>query len=107
MATYLDAGARPGRVPRDLGVLPVEALRALVAAQTEPTKEGGRVLGIARFGDSFISRAAGRALFWRGGAARVQGARAARSRGRRVLHGARRQLVTPCTPFRADESKLS
>ena len=99
MATYLDAGARPGRVPRDLGVLPVEALRALVAAQTEPTKEGGRVLGIARFGDSFISRAAGRALFWRGGAARVQGARAARSRGRRVLHGARRQLVTPCTPF--------
>ena len=34
MATYLDAGGLA--VPRDLGVLPAEALRALVAAQTEP-----------------------------------------------------------------------
>ena len=35
MATYLDAGGLA--VPRDLGVLPAEALRALVAAQTEPS----------------------------------------------------------------------
>ena len=34
MATHLDAGGLA--VPRDLGVLPAEALRALVAAQTEP-----------------------------------------------------------------------
>ena len=34
MATYLDAGGLA--VPRDLGVLPAEALRALVAARTEP-----------------------------------------------------------------------
>ena len=34
MATYLDTGGLS--VPRDLGVLPAEALRALVAAQTEP-----------------------------------------------------------------------
>ena len=34
MATYLDAGGLA--VPRDLGVLPAEALRALVAARAEP-----------------------------------------------------------------------